>query len=253
MADLQTYSWDSIYESQPSASGSHLVDEFYVPALERSIRYDRVAGYFSSSALAVAARGVHALVENDGEMRLIVGAELYETDRPVLEVLSDELTEDLEDLDDERLDAQLRLLAQLLREDRLTIKVAVPRQGNWGIFHPKVGIFHDDNQNSLSFEGSVNETAGGWERNYERFKVHREWRDGQREYVQSDVETFDRLWDNEHSYVKVYDLPEAIEERIIDWKAPDSDTEIDTAIQIARGEAPPTERDQPCIIFSSPC
>lgn len=248
MADLQTYSWDSIYESRPSTSGSHLVDEFYVPALERSIQYDRVAGYFSSSALAVAARGVHALVENDGEMRLIVGAELYETDRPVLEALSDELTEDLDELDDERLDAQLKLLAQLLREDRLTIKVAVPRRGNWGIFHPKVGIFHGNNQNSLSFEGSVNETAGGWERNYERFKVHREWRGGQREYVQADIDTFERLWDDDHSYVEVYDLPEAIEEEIIDWKAPDSDTEVDTAIQIARGEAPPTERDKANII-----
>ena len=248
MADLQTYSWDSIYESQPSTSGSHLVDEFYVPALKRSVRYDRVAGYFSSSALAVAARGVHALVDNDGEMRLIVGAELYETDRPVLEALSDELSEGLDELDDERLDAQLQLLAQLLQEDRLTIKVAVPRRGNWGIFHPKVGIFHDDQGKSLSFEGSVNETAGGWERNYERFKVHREWRGGQREYVAGDVDTFERLWDNDHTYVEVYDLPEAIEEEIIQWKAPDSDTEVDTAIQIARGEAPPTERDKANII-----
>ena len=248
MADLQTYSWDSIYESQPSTSGSHLVDEFYVPALERSVRYDRVAGYFSSSALAVASRGVHALVENDGQMRLIVGAELYETDRPVLEALSEELSEDLDELEDERLDAQLQLLAQLLRENRLNIKVAVPRQGNWGIFHPKVGIFHDDQDNSLSFEGSVNETAGGWERNYERFKVHREWREGQREYVEADVHTFDRLWDNDHTYVEVYDLPKAIEEEIIDWKAPDSDTEINKAIQIARGDAPPTERDKANIL-----
>jgi len=252
MADLQSYSWDSIYESQPSTSGAHLVDEFYVPALELSARYDRVAGYFSSSALAVASRGVHALMDNDGEMRLIVGAELYETDRPVLEALSDELSEGLDELNDERLDAQLQLLAQLLREDRLPIKIAVARGGSWGIFHPKVGIFHDDSGNTLSFEGSVNETAGGWERNYERFKVHREWRDGQREYVEGDVDTFERLWNDDHPYVEVYDLPKAIEEEIIDWKAPDSDTEVDTAIQIARGEAPPTERDKANIIADGP-
>ena len=252
MADLQTYSWDSIYESQPSTSGSHLVKEFYVPALERSVRYDRVAGYFSSSALAVAARGIHALVENDGEMRLIVGAELYETDRPVLEALSDELSEGLDELDEERLDAQLQLLAHLLREGRLTIKVAAPSQGNWGIFHPKVGIFHDDNENSLSFEGSVNETAGGWERNYERFKVHREWRDGQHEYVEGDIDTFERLWNNDHPYVEVYDLPKAIKEELIEWKSPDSDTEVDTALQIARGEAPATDLDKANIIADGP-
>ncbi|GGN25421.1 hypothetical protein GCM10009021_29280 [Halarchaeum nitratireducens] len=181
-------------------------------------------------------------------MRLIVGAELYETDRPVLEALSDELSEGLDELDDERLDAQLQLLAQLLRENRLTIKVAVPRRGSWGIFHPKVGIFHDNQGSSISFEGSVNETAGGWERNYERFKVHREWHEGQREYVEGDINTFERLWTDDHLYVEVYDLPKAIEEEIIDWKAPNSDTGVNTALQIARGEAPPTEKDKANIV-----
>jgi SNF2 family DNA or RNA helicase len=252
MSPLPDKKWQSIYESRPSDPGSYLVEEFYVPALERSVRYDRIAGYFSSSALAVAARGIHALVENDGKMRLIVGAELYETDRPILETLSDELGEDLKEIDDERLDARLQLLAYLLRKNRLDIKVAVPRQGNWGIFHPKVGIFHDDDKNTLSFEGSVNETAGGWERNYERFKVHRGWKDGQKDYVKGDVNTFERLWEDDHPYVEVYDLPEAIEKDIIDWKSPDSDTEVDTAVQVARGEAPPTDRDKANIISDAP-
>ena len=248
MSLLSDRSWHSIYESQPREEGTYLVDEFYVPALERSVQYDRVAGYFSSSALAVASKGIDALVENDGEMRLIVGAELYETDRPVLEALTDDLSESLDELDDERLDAQLQLLAYLLRENRLHIKVAVPRHGNWGIFHPKVGIFHDDDENTLSFEGSVNETAGGWERNYERFKVHRSWIDEQTAYVDGDVDTFHHLWTNNHPYVEVYDLPEAIERELIDWKAPDSDVDVEDIIQIARGEAPPTEKDKANII-----
>jgi len=101
MLTLPDRSWQSIYESRPSSDGAHLVDEFYVPALERSTRYDRIAGYFSSSALAVASRGIDALLENDGEMRLVVGTELYSTDRPVFEALTDELTESLDELDDE--------------------------------------------------------------------------------------------------------------------------------------------------------
>ncbi|AXG11983.1 helicase-related protein [Haloplanus rubicundus] len=248
MADLTNETWRSIYESQPGGSSSYLVDEFYVPALERSIRYDRIAGYFSSSALAVASRGIDALLENDGEMRLVVGTELYSTDRPVFEALTDELTDSLKELEDEQLDAQLQLLARLLREGRLHIKVAVPREGSWRIFHPKMGIFHDDDGNALSFEGSVNETVGGWKNNYERFKVHRSWVDKQSSYVDGDIDTFDRLWENEHPYVEVYDLPEAIEKELIDWKDPDSQTKLEEAIQIARGEAPPTERDKANII-----
>ncbi|WP_440991565.1 helicase-related protein [Haloarchaeobius baliensis] len=245
---LPSYTWESIYETRPQEDGAYLVDEFYVPALQRSVRYDRVAGYFSSSALAVASRGIDALLKNDGEMRLVVGTELYSTDRPVFEALTDELTDELEELEDEQLDAQLQLLARLLREGRLQIKVAVPREGSWRIFHPKMGIFHDDDGNALSFEGSVNETVGGWKNNYERFKVHRSWVDQQSTYVDGDIDTFDRLWENEHPYVEVYDLPEAIEKELIDWKDPDSQTKLEEAIQIARGEAPPTERDKANII-----
>jgi SNF2 family DNA or RNA helicase len=249
---LPDTSWKSIYESRPNADASYLVDEFYVPALERCSRYDRIAGYFSSSALAVAARGIEELVENDGGMRLVVGTELYETDRPVFEALTEELQDSLDDLDDEQLDAQLQLLAYLLREGRLQIKVARPREGSWEIFHPKVGIFHDQDGNVLSFEGSVNETVGGWERNYERFKIHRSWNDSQSAYVEGDIDTFDRLWEDEHPYVEVYDLPEAIEKKLIDWKAPGRDDAVETAVTLARGEAPPTERDKANIIADGP-
>jgi SNF2 family DNA or RNA helicase len=248
MPSLSDYQWQSIYESRPNSKTSYLINEFYVPALERCHQYDRIAGYFSSSALAVAAQGIEALVENDGEMRLIVGTELYETDRPVLEALSDELQDTLEDLDDEQLDAQLQLLAYLLRENRLQIKVASPREGSWDIFHPKVGIFHDEDGNALSFEGSVNETVGGWERNYERFKVHRSWNDSQSAYVDGDIDTFETLWADEHPFVEVFDLPEAIERELIDWKAPDTREAVETAVKIAQGNAPPTERDKANII-----
>ncbi|MFC3958916.1 helicase-related protein [Halovivax cerinus] len=181
-------------------------------------------------------------------MRLVVGTELYTTDRPVFEALTDELTDSLDELDDEQLDSQLKLLARLLREDQLHIKVAVPRQGSWRLFHPKMGIFHDDDENAISFEGSVNETVGGWKNNYERFKVHRSWVDEQATYVDGDVATFDRLWADEHPYVEVYDLPEAIKEELIDWKDPDTQSELDEAVQIASGNAPPTDRDKANII-----
>ncbi|MDS0283979.1 helicase-related protein [Haloarcula onubensis] len=241
---LREYSWKSIYESQPSNDVAHLIKEFYVPALERSIQYDRIAGYFDSGSLAAAANGIEALVENDGRMRLIVGAQLQPKDRPVLEALADDLDENLTDLDDETLDQQLQLLAWLLREDRLELKIAVPSCGEWGIFHPKVGIFRDEEENWISFEGSINETAGGWTRNYERFKVHRSWDDGQAPYVEGDRESFKQLWKDEHAYVDVYDLPEALKEELIDWKAPDNDVEVSQIVEKLREPEPPTDGDK---------
>jgi len=65
--------------------------------------------------------------------------------------------------------------------------------------------------------------------NYERFKVHRDWRREEATYLTADVESFDQLWNDEHEYVDVYDLSEAIEEDIIEWKSPDSFDDVEEA------------------------
>jgi hypothetical protein len=43
---------------------------FFIPALAASIRYDRSAGYFSSTMLAVAAAGVTKLISNGRNYRI---------------------------------------------------------------------------------------------------------------------------------------------------------------------------------------
>ena len=40
------------------------------------MRYDRVAGYFTSTSLAVASQGFTALIKHRGHVRLVVGADL---------------------------------------------------------------------------------------------------------------------------------------------------------------------------------
>jgi hypothetical protein len=244
MTSLRHYDWRAVYESQPSDERSYLVEEFYRPALERATQYDRIAGYFNSGALAAAAKGIEAFIDNNAEMRLIVGAQLQERDRPILDALEDEFDERFTDLDESELDGRLEILAWLLENDRLEIKVAEPKHGNWGVFHPKVGIFHDEDGNRLSFEGSVNETKSGWTMNYERFKVHRDWRREEATYLTADVESFDQLWNDEHEYVDVYDLSEAIEEDIIEWKSPDSFDGVEEAAKRAGGEKEPPEESE---------
>jgi len=54
--------------------------EFYIPALERSVRYDRTAGFFSSAALAIATAGIVRLIANGGRMRLLCGAQRTKED-----------------------------------------------------------------------------------------------------------------------------------------------------------------------------
>jgi len=69
----------SIKKSYDSDFDNILVD-FYVPALSISIRYSRLTGFFSSTSLAVAARGISKLIKNSGYVRLITGAKFKKKD-----------------------------------------------------------------------------------------------------------------------------------------------------------------------------
>lgn len=249
MSSLRNYDWDSIYESHPGSDRYHLVNEFYVPALERSVEYDRVAGYFDSGALQAAARGIEELVANGGNLRLIAGAKLSSEDKTLLERLEEGFNDGF-DPETELEEKRLKLLAGLLEQGKLEIKIAEPKQQNWGIFHPKLGIFTDHNKNSISFEGSLNETIGGWLNNYERFKVHRSWIDGQADYVEGDRETFRRLWNDDHEYVDVHDLPEAVAQNILDLRD-DDEIDLDGLVEEIRAErvpSKPTQKDKAKIL-----
>ena len=70
--DLNAREWRLKY----TPDDGDLVAQFYVPALECAVRYDRATGYFGAEALALAMRGIEGLVRNNGRMRLIVGCTL---------------------------------------------------------------------------------------------------------------------------------------------------------------------------------
>ena len=67
---------DRAWQLRYTPEDGDLVKLFYIPALEDAERYHRLTGYFSASALALAARGIEGLVRNDGVMRLLVGCTL---------------------------------------------------------------------------------------------------------------------------------------------------------------------------------
>ena len=81
--DLKSFSWHYSYKTSAIGKDGKPVDilqDFYIPALTHSIRYDRVAGYFRSTSLAAASQGFSAFSESSGKMKLIVGADLDEKD-----------------------------------------------------------------------------------------------------------------------------------------------------------------------------
>src|SRR2546428_2211604 len=155
-----------------------ILEEFYIPTLSTSTTYKRLAGFFSSSSLAVAARGIAQFVKNSGRMELICSAKLTTADAKSIEsalkdpeqVIADSAIQELSSLEDEMLRDHVGALGWLVARNLLHLKIAlvlnddglpldeasVNRQG---LFHQKVGILSDQEGNTISFSWSDNESA----------------------------------------------------------------------------------------------
>ena len=179
-----------------------LVNEFYVPVLSNSVEYYRMSGYFSSSSLAIAARGIAKFILNGGKMKLLCNAQLTKEDYEIIEktnqnpidYIQDSFLYDLHHIEDEFIKNHVKALGWMLANGFLEIKIALPKDKK-GIFHSKVGVLRDKEHNYISFSGSDNETAAGWLYNIEEFKVFKSWDSGEDKYVSSDLDTFFEYWD----------------------------------------------------------
>ncbi|MDB9525144.1 hypothetical protein PN498_04025 [Oscillatoria sp. CS-180] len=58
----------------------NLLQDFYIPCLERSTVYNRAVGFFSSSSMAAVAQGLTAFIRSGGQMRLVTSPKLSDED-----------------------------------------------------------------------------------------------------------------------------------------------------------------------------
>ena len=206
------------------------LNEFYVPLLSEAVDYDRIAGFFTSASLAIAARGIAGLIRNGGKMRIIACPRLDEKDISVIEkvietpeqYVSKKLLADLEHIEDGLQHDHLRALGWMLGNGFLEIRIALVKQRGTesidydSLFHQKIGILKDRDGNQLSFSGSINETASGWLKNIEEFKVFRSWELGQESYLDADIRKFDEFWGGHRPNVAVKKLPDAVSEKLLE-------------------------------------
>ena len=83
-----------------------------------------------------------------------------------------------------------------------------------GMMHMKIGIF-TDGTNTVSFSGSINESATGWYHSIEEIKIFRDWEDGQKNYVYEDIKEFEKYWKNSGKRSITYDLPTALKNELL--------------------------------------
>ena len=231
MPNFRSHYWSISY----SSNENNPIADFYIPALECAIQYDRKSGFFGSAILSKVTRGLGAMLQNQGKIRLIMGCQFNPQDLETIQKgyeLRKALTFRLDaDLKPPENFAQLKhfeILSWLIYTGYLDIKIAIPLKDNGlpeasdrqldpqHIFHEKVGIFTDKNGDQIAFSGSNNESLGGWEQNVESFHVYCAW-EGERDFdrVQEEVYRFEQLWHNLAPNVKVFNIPEAVAEKLL--------------------------------------
>lgn len=219
---LSDYQWKLRYTPEDG----DLVADLYVPLLSCAERYDRLTGYFSATALALAARGIEGLVLNNGTMRLVVGCTLGPDEVAAIEkgealrtTVSRNLSAIPLDPADDAVRNGLEILAWLVEQGRLEVKVAVPCDDErrplpgTAIFHEKAGIVVDKTDQKVAFNGSLNETAAGWTANFESLNVFTSWSDAAR--VAAEEEHFAKLWADKAKRAVVIDVPQAARDDLL--------------------------------------
>ena len=207
----------------------NLVKDFYVPCLKATVLYRRAVGYFTSSGLACAAQGLASLVQRGGRMRLVASPVLDEEDLEAFrlgsekpnEILRRIVARELRDVEDlilrERLNAIAWLIAKGSLEIKLAVRTSTSKGVSIGIYHEKIGIFTDSENNHVAFSGSCNETAGGLFNNFESIDVYWSWEDPQKR-VKEKIDDFEELWANNTPGVCVYEFTQISKELLSRYK-----------------------------------
>lgn len=224
---------DYDFQGQYNKLQSDIANDFYIPCMRNSIRYDRISGYFGSTIYIIAWNALREFIANNGKMRIICSPYLSEEDSKALEegnkakrdeILKENLKNELNNLlRMEDLSVPSRLFACLIASGTIEMKLAIPRLTTTPdikrLFHDKTGVFVDSCDDAVAFGGSFNETFKGLanDGNIESVFVFQSWDSGKDpDRVNTIRRGFEHIWKGDYSSVDLFDLPSETKEYIND-------------------------------------
>lgn len=198
----------------------NLAEEVLIPCLSAAGTFDCMVGYFSSRSFAQLAPGLASYLENPARtLRLIVSPFLTQSDReaierglrPEQEVVEESMAALL--LSEEGIVRHtFRCLSYLIAHKRLAMKIAMMKDAQ---FHLKAWIVTAGDER-LAVHGSGNFTEAGLIKNFEQITVSRSWIDANQDHIVIALQNkFTTLWERQEASCRMYDLPDAVRERIL--------------------------------------
>ncbi len=187
-------------------------DDFFSPVLSYARYFDVGVGYFSSNWLEDVKTGIHQFAINGGRSRWIISPNLNVKDAEAInegfELKSiEQLQNDMESfvLDELALmDIDSRtLLSNLIVAGVLDFKISYPLSGGNNLFHAKMGVAIDEDNNLLAFNGSFNLT-GNAKSNWEYIDVYTDETAREKQRILSIQERFNTLWMGDDAFYQVF-------------------------------------------------
>ena len=197
------------------------VEEVLIRGFLSATAVDTMVGFFSSQGLRSLAPGLATFInQTEGTIRLVMSPIVQKKDGDALEeavVSAEQLAEDfLEDfiLTQDLIEQHtLKCLAWLIKTNRLEIKIAIMKGA---LFHPKVWLFRDSEDEILAAHGSSNMTLSALQKNFEQIAVSKSWSSPEQRYTTEKLsEQFLNLWSNSLVNCTVLSLPEAVKQRLL--------------------------------------
>lgn len=197
-------------------------EDFIIPVLQESIKYDRGVGYFSLGVLVSLSKGLIPFLRRGANIRIVTSVELKLPELQLIdnahsiamekikEVINDEIDKEING-DDELL--SLDLITNLIASGRITIKIGHMVSG--GIYHEKIGYFEDADGKKMWYIGSSNATFNGHNQNRESVSVIKSWEsEGNYESIVDESNYFEDLWNDKDPEVRVMDFPDAAKQKL---------------------------------------
>lgn len=260
---LRSRCWRLTYKTSSTIIDGRPVDilkDFYIPVLQLSARYDRVAGFFRSSSLAAASQGFSSFAGRQGRMRLIVAADLDAADvKAILDGDEQRMVNKLNDVlkEPEAWPEDVRrgvtLLAWMVAHEYLEVRVAFRvhiRTGeplamealDDGYVHEKWFVLCDEYGNRLYGAGTLNESKTALLHNAENIDLHCDWwGETERLRIAEAVAAFENLWFNRVPHILVLTLPEGVRRELVRLaEGVESPLEIDGTSAAPKKVEPPS-------------
>ena len=189
------------------------------PLLSCSKVYKRSVGFFSSSALNFISDGILTMAKNGGHIYLATSPKLSEEDVLAIqqgydarEIVKNQFVNEVKNTLLELSDDNAKILYLLIKEDIVDIKIVL-KQG--GIYHDKLAILEDFSGNIIACVGSNNESANGYNSNYEKIRVYKSWLDYDGR-IHDETSEFNSIWNNENEELQVFDFMDAFKSELIE-------------------------------------